>query len=355
MHRRIFVTVPVIAISDDKHHDTHFVQHFMVTHIYGPDGWLQKQSSSFQLSHNIWHWNSDGAASHFKQVGTLYFMHKLCTDYSLHRITWCFGCPGHGKGLWDGLGGVIKNTCKAYMLRHDITIASPKELHTIASELFASSDKKLEYLNRKNTQCKEWHIVYTDSAETKLLRESPEVQVPTKKLDAICGFKHQVGTQRIFFYEALGKATTIGTSEYRQLGLRINACNCNGCVTADSRNTAVIITKKTPRSHQPPLPTINPAIVDCQLKEGWDYQHVRLRSITTTNSNSSNNTAASSVPINDLLDWAQCELCLKWRTTSRPLGEDESFQCNNVEVIKHKQFAHCGAPVEDGAEEGENV
>lgn len=33
----------------------------------------------------------------------------------LRRAVWDFGCPGHGKGIWDGIGGAVKST-----LRNDI-------------------------------------------------------------------------------------------------------------------------------------------------------------------------------------------------------------------------------------------
>ena len=48
--------------------------------------------------------------------------------YWIGRAYWTFGCPGHGKGPWDGIGALIKT-----MLRHDITtgqrINSPKDCY----------------------------------------------------------------------------------------------------------------------------------------------------------------------------------------------------------------------------------
>ncbi len=36
------------------------------------------------------------------------------------------GAPGHGKGLWDGEGGVIKNFCSRALLRTDIHFENAK-------------------------------------------------------------------------------------------------------------------------------------------------------------------------------------------------------------------------------------
>jgi hypothetical protein len=41
---------------------------------------------------------SDGAASHFKQKGTLRFLYFFIKQFGFSRLTWTFGCPGHGKG-----------------------------------------------------------------------------------------------------------------------------------------------------------------------------------------------------------------------------------------------------------------
>lgn len=30
---------------------------------------------------------------------------------------WCFGTPGHGKGVWDGLGGMLKNWLRRQIIK----------------------------------------------------------------------------------------------------------------------------------------------------------------------------------------------------------------------------------------------
>ena len=86
VHLRKMVTTPVIAISNDKHHDTYFVQHFLNVHIHGPNGWFAQQTEQFRRLHDQFHWNSDGAASHFKQVNTIVHTHSVRQDYDLSRV-----------------------------------------------------------------------------------------------------------------------------------------------------------------------------------------------------------------------------------------------------------------------------
>ena len=101
------VSVPLIVISDSKLHDTYFVRHFLSNVLLGPNGWLLNQTREPDLSSRIRSIDicSDGAAAHFKQKGSIHFLSSLKT----YSYTWVFGCPGHGKGTWDGLGGIVKN------------------------------------------------------------------------------------------------------------------------------------------------------------------------------------------------------------------------------------------------------
>ena len=47
----------------------------------------------------------------------MYWLSHLPSTFGwIDRVYWAFGCPGHGKGPWDGIGALIKT-----MLRHSIT------------------------------------------------------------------------------------------------------------------------------------------------------------------------------------------------------------------------------------------
>ena len=74
--------------------------------------------------------HSDNAGSHFKSSKTMYFLTTLlalCATWpagptvataatavsaSAFRAFWEFGPPGHVKGVWDGLGALVKRTVR---------------------------------------------------------------------------------------------------------------------------------------------------------------------------------------------------------------------------------------------------
>jgi hypothetical protein len=61
--------------------------------------------------------HSDNAAQHFHSVKAMYWLSHLPSTFGwIDRVYWAFGCPGHGKGPWDGIGALSKT-----MLRHSIT------------------------------------------------------------------------------------------------------------------------------------------------------------------------------------------------------------------------------------------
>ena len=57
------------------------------------------------------HTHSDNAAQHFKSTGALEAYAVLWFKNARPPLsTYHFGCPGHGKGPWDGIGGWLKNS-----------------------------------------------------------------------------------------------------------------------------------------------------------------------------------------------------------------------------------------------------
>jgi hypothetical protein len=57
---------------------------------------------------NVLYVHSDNAAQHFKSSKTLHWFTKQLGGMGFHSILYDFGPPGHGKGVWDGLGGELK-------------------------------------------------------------------------------------------------------------------------------------------------------------------------------------------------------------------------------------------------------
>ena len=129
-HRKLH-TKAFVHISDDKTHDSHAAQTFLKkTFDYLDEHYVKTGKEKFIA----WHFHSDNAPSHFKSTKTMYFLTTLparLASWAAHvsttfRIFWEFGAPGHGKGVWDGIGAWIKRT-----VRQDIVDDRPPQRPTI--------------------------------------------------------------------------------------------------------------------------------------------------------------------------------------------------------------------------------
>jgi hypothetical protein len=158
---RNIISVPLIVVSDSKQHDTHFVRHFLSNILLGPTGWLNTQRREVGLSERIRKIDIDidGAASHFKQRGSIHFITALSVSYGL-TVSWTFGCAGHGKGTWDGLGGIVKNKTGHYVKAFDSFISSAHEVYKIIEYLFAGEEAQARYDKMANLKMKSWKILW---------------------------------------------------------------------------------------------------------------------------------------------------------------------------------------------------
>lgn len=101
LHRRVWIAEPHITASNDKLHDTSFVQHFLQHVALGEHGFV-KSHPVLKDQISEFHIHSDGAPGHFKQKYTLQSLNDLLIrniPHGIKRILWEFGCPGHGKGV----------------------------------------------------------------------------------------------------------------------------------------------------------------------------------------------------------------------------------------------------------------
>ena len=113
LHKRKWISEAYCCFSDDKQHDTWQTQYFMNEML---TSWHQTHGAAFEqkITYVV---HSDNAAQHFHSVKAMYWLSELPDQFDwIGRAYWAFGCPGHGKGPWDGIGAFIKT-----MLRHDIT------------------------------------------------------------------------------------------------------------------------------------------------------------------------------------------------------------------------------------------
>ena len=107
----------------------------------------------------------------------------MCKNLSLGitRISWSFCCPGHGKGVWDGLGEVVKNTTAQYLIRHNLVLRTLKKRFSVRIHmLFASAEARECYMHRKVVKCKLWFIEWLNKQDTSVIRN---LNKATKRLD----------------------------------------------------------------------------------------------------------------------------------------------------------------------------
>lgn len=70
--------------------------------------------------------HSDNTPSHFKSSKTMHFLTTLVEHLKpwrgqhqhSFRVIWEFGAPGHGKGVWDGIGAWMKRTVRQDIVDH---------------------------------------------------------------------------------------------------------------------------------------------------------------------------------------------------------------------------------------------
>ena len=96
------------------------------------------------------HVHSDNAGSHFKSSKTMYFLSTmlvLCATWPAgpagsvpaaavagvaamsFRAFWEFGPPGHGKGVWDGLGALVKRAVRQDII-DDVALTKSGHIRT---------------------------------------------------------------------------------------------------------------------------------------------------------------------------------------------------------------------------------
>lgn len=162
---RTMRTVPIIIVSDDKKHDTHFVREAIVNHLVGENGWLNTQTEFPGLAEQIdeIYFDSDGAPSHFKQKGTLHFCTTISKEIGNRDSCWGFGAPGHGKGPHNGLGGIVKCKLRRLFLANDTHISHSHQVYEAAHLLFASNEARERYRSNPHVDLKVWIVLWLDS------------------------------------------------------------------------------------------------------------------------------------------------------------------------------------------------
>lgn len=119
-------------ISDDKMHDSYAAQKFISSVL---ENLYENYVRTGQEAFVGLRMHSDNAPTHFKNSKTMYFLSTLPERLKTWtvgngtrnlRVVWEFGPPGHGKGVWDGIGAWMKRT-----VRQDVVDHHPPSMPTI--------------------------------------------------------------------------------------------------------------------------------------------------------------------------------------------------------------------------------
>jgi hypothetical protein len=157
-HRKLR-TKAYIGISDDRKHDSWAAQYYIKATLSDlKRRFVDTKVEPFFALHIY----SDNASSHFKSAKTMYFLSTLLSFFTgagerllspkvtrayltllfsfcsagwtdvvgsvafrlIFRVFWEFGAPGHGKGVRDGVGALIKRTVRQDII-NDRPVAAP--------------------------------------------------------------------------------------------------------------------------------------------------------------------------------------------------------------------------------------
>lgn len=220
-HRKLHTTA-FVCITDEKRQDSATTQHMLNKQF---EHWLQ-----FLDLGKFWAWvgHSDNA-SHFKSGAMMHYWTHKVQDLEFLKACWIeFGCPGHGKGPWDGMGAVMKQTLKRDMTNNRILTASG----------YVTCPKEVAEHLRRRFQTDEWKAAHTDKSIQEIVVTYSDHGDIVERPAVEHEFEQLTGKMSSFSYTVLGRDV---------VGSRTRSCWCEPCfnqlgrqtLTAKGRNTLV--------------------------------------------------------------------------------------------------------------------
>ena len=198
-------TIFCAAVSDDKKHDRFAMQHFTTKELEWLEGYMKDNfKNDIPMGHiTHLHQHSDNAGQHFKSTGSIQYFTSLI--YNRGDATQCsyvysFGAPGHGKGFFDGLGGVFKNKIHSLIKgtkNPDRKIAGTEtgyinnvtDVFDALKEYFKSSASSREYRRRKgNNQVDTFKFFKYVAGEDEQVRRTEETFTSLDKINSCYQF-----------------------------------------------------------------------------------------------------------------------------------------------------------------------
>ncbi|XP_045192503.2 uncharacterized protein LOC123548897 [Mercenaria mercenaria] len=167
----------LMFVSDDKHHDSHGVHHYVTEankHL------TEKLHLTIEREIHF----SDGAASQFKSKTPFADVANSSTDYGFPCEKHFFGSR-HGKGPCDGEFGVVKRTVSQAVVARQALIRNVKEFHDFAKAKLSKPN------DDKDTECSDHKLrTFFYVPQTEVTRQRSDrinaKQIPgTRKLHAV--------------------------------------------------------------------------------------------------------------------------------------------------------------------------
>jgi hypothetical protein len=244
LRHRKWHTIAFIGVTSDKKHDSYATQYFMTEQ---QKWWQEKYVDRKKEPITSLHVHSDNA-SHFKSSKSLNFLSRIPMLFVwLLCVTWSFGCGGHGKGPWDGIGAVIKRALRACVVDKKVLSDSGK-LKTWVDVL--------QHLQRRFSTEK-WaqeHHTYKHTVNEFVIQGCESVSRPTYEET----FEQVFGIQKSFGYLALGSGD--GTVMQREWDCWCPACFCSVSAIGRGDHGSCTVPNSTGQGHW---------VVGCASQEPW--------------------------------------------------------------------------------------
>lgn len=123
----------------------------------------------------------------------------------------------HGKGTWDGLGGIVKNKTGKLIKANDLFLSSPYEVYKVIFDLFASEKAQARFDANPKTVIKEWKILWLPDID--IIR--PKINGTSENQISDLKAFHGVGTRGLFSFRVLHRDG---------FSVRLSGCHCSYCI-----------------------------------------------------------------------------------------------------------------------------
>jgi len=210
-HRKKHTTA-FVGITDEKRHDAATTQH-MLNKQFGH--WLLHLDKG-----KFWAWvgHSDNA-SHFKSGPMMNYWSGKLSELEFLKACWIdFGCPGHGKGPWDGMGAVMKQ-----QLTRDLT-----NNRILTKSGYVRDPKEVAEQLQKRFQTEEWKAAHVDKAIHEIVVHYSDHDEITERGIVDHEFSPLTGKMSSYSYLILARD---------QIARRGRSCWCEGCFHQVGRAT----------------------------------------------------------------------------------------------------------------------